>query len=134
MLDKTPGEKPQKLDAKNYKRTVYSFISRRKLDSMLALFDFPNPNTTSESRMTTNVPLQRLFFMNSSFVEQQAKAFADRFSGSPDDRIRAMYRTLSGRDPETSELEAGREYLASGGEWPSYARVLLTSNEFVFTD
>ena len=33
---------------------------------MLALFDFPNPNNTSEQRVVTNVPLQRLFMMNSS--------------------------------------------------------------------
>ena len=49
----------------NHRRTVYGFVSRRKLDPMLALFDFPNPNSTSEQRMVTNVPLQGLFFMNS---------------------------------------------------------------------
>lgn len=134
MLDKEPGETAVKLDEKNYKRTVYGFISRRKLDSMLALFDFPNPNSTSESRMTTNVPLQRLYFMNSSFVEQQAKALADRFAGETDSRIRAMYQAVFGRDPKPAELAAGQEYIAASDDWPSYARVLLSSNEFVFTD
>ena len=38
---------------------------------MLALFDFPNANSTSEARIVTNVPLQRLFFMNSPLLMSQ---------------------------------------------------------------
>jgi hypothetical protein len=133
-LDEKPGELAKPLDAKNHKRTVYGFVSRRRLDPMLALFDFPNPNSTAEARVTTNVPLQRLFFMNSVFVEDQAKALADRFSGDPETRIRSMYRTVYGRNPEPAELSAGNEFISSGGDWPGLARVLLSSNEFVFTD
>jgi hypothetical protein len=133
-LDEKPGDLAKPLDAKNHKRTVYGFVSRRRLDPMLALFDFPNPNSTAEARVTTNVPLQRLFFMNSVFVEDQAKALADRFSGDPETRIRSMYRTVYGRNPEPAELSAGNEFISSGGDWPGLARVLLSSNEFVFTD
>ena len=59
-LDLQAGGPPAALDDKNKRRAVYGFVSRRKLDSMLALFDFPNPNNTSEQRVVTNVPLQRL--------------------------------------------------------------------------
>jgi len=45
---------PELLDLKNHRRAVYGFVSRRKLDSMLALFDFPNPNSSSEQRVSTN--------------------------------------------------------------------------------
>ena len=47
----------------------------------MALFDFPNPNSTSEQRVVTNVPLQRLFMMNSTFVEEQAAGLAKRLTG-----------------------------------------------------
>jgi hypothetical protein len=100
---------------------------------MLALFDFPNPNNTSESRMSTNVPLQRLFLMNSPLVETQAKTLAGRFTGAPENRIRAMYRTLFARAPEPEEMRVGIEYVESGN-WTSYARALLGSNEFIFID
>ena len=45
---------------------------------MLALFDFPNPNSTSEQRIVTNVPLQRLFFMNSALVAQRIDSAGQR--------------------------------------------------------
>src|SRR5215471_18280189 len=52
---------------------VYSFTSRRNPDPKMSLFDFPTPNTTVEQRNVTNVPLQRLYMLNSSFVEEQAQ-------------------------------------------------------------
>jgi len=132
-LDLTMGGKAAPLDAKCNRRTVYGFISRRKLDGMLALFDFPNPNNTSESRMMTNVPLQRLYFMNSEFVDAQSRRLADRFGGSDERRIRDMYRALFERDPDAEELKIGLAYVKQDA-WSSYARALLASNEFVFID
>jgi hypothetical protein len=134
-LDLTPGEKAARFDEKNVKRTVYGFVSRRKLDGMLALFDFPNANSSSEARTATNVPLQRLYFMNSPFVEARAESLAARFTGAPEQRIRAIYRALFARDPDKSELKAALEYTAADDRnWVSYARVLLTSNEFTFLE
>jgi hypothetical protein len=131
-LELSPGEKALSIDdEKNTKRTVYSFIGRRKLDSYLALFDFPAPLASNESRMATNVPLQRLFFLNSSFMEQRAKSLAGSLSGELDDKIRASYRRLYQRDPDPEELQLGREYL-SKADWTSYARALLSANEFLF--
>jgi mono/diheme cytochrome c family protein len=133
QLDRTPAEKAAPLDEKNHKRTVYGFVSRRKLDGTLALFDFPNPNSTSEARNETNVPLQRLFMMNSPFVDGHAAALARRFTGDDRQRVTSLYRTLFGREPQPQELKLGLEYISTGA-WPSYARVLLSSNEFLFID
>jgi hypothetical protein len=46
----------------------------------MTLFDFPLPINTVEQRNVTNVPVQRLFLMNSSFVETQARSFAKRLT------------------------------------------------------
>src|SRR5205807_933921 len=113
----------------NHRRTVYSFVSRRKLDPLLALFDFPNPNSTSEQRTETNVPLQRLFLMNSSFVEQQADAVAKRLTGADAEKIRQAYRILYGRSPAPDEAQLATAFIAKSG-WKEYARVLLNANEF----
>jgi hypothetical protein len=120
------------------RRTVYCFISRKKLDGMLSLFDFANPNNTSEARIVTNVPLQRLYFMNSGFVARSAKALADRVgkeSGDADERIVRAYRIVYGRSPSKEELKLGREFVAGRKEeWWKYAQVLLSSNEFLFVN
>ena len=122
LLDSAPAEeKAEHLD-KTTKRTVYGFVGRRKLDGMLALFDFPSPVSTSESRMRTNVPPQRLFLMNSPFVEEQAKALASRLNGEDEDRIRHAYRLVYGRDPNEKEIKLGIEFLREG-DWTQYARV-----------
>lgn len=136
-LDLTMGGKPLPLsDPKNLRRTVYGFISRRKLDPTLALFDFPNPNATSEQRIPTSTPLQQLFFLNSEFLIERAKAFAARLAKSaPDDaaRIRQAYRILFQRDPDQQELSAALDYLKAGpSAWPLYAQVLMSSNEFLY--
>lgn len=133
-LDATPAGKPVRLDdEKNHKRTVYGQISRRKTEPFLSLFDFPNPNSTSEKRIATNIPPQRLFFMNSRFVEQQAAALAARLAGEPAARITQAYRILYGRKPDAAELRLGQEFVQSS-QWPQYMRVLLSSNEFLFLD
>jgi cytochrome c553 len=135
-LDLTPGGPPAKLIDGNHRRTVYGFVSRRRLDGTLALFDFPNPNNTSEQRIDTNVPVQRLFFMNSDFVQQQAKLFAARLkSGDAASRIMEAYRLMFGRKPAEAELKLGLEFVKPGGDrWEKYAQVLLSSNEFNFVE
>jgi hypothetical protein len=96
---------------------------------MLALFDFPNPNSTSEQRVVTNVPLQRLYMMNSGFVEEQAAALAKRLTGDHPERVAQAYRILFSRRPSAEELELGLAFLQKSN-WNEYARVLLNSNEF----
>jgi hypothetical protein len=134
QLDEKGGGKPARLTDENHKRTVYGYVSRKKLDTMLGLFDFPNPNSTSEQRMTTNVPLQSLFFLNSSFVRKQAEALEKR-AGEGDNRgrIGKAYRLVYGRAPNEKEFAAGLEFLQAS-DWMQYLQVLLSANEFLFVN
>ena len=95
------------------RRTVYGRVSRYKLDEFLQLFDFPSPSQTAEQRFTTNVPLQRLFFMNSEFMQQHAERLSETVAEETDDtaRIKKVYRLIFGRAPSDAELDAGREFL-----------------------
>ena len=137
-LDHTAAGKPTPLeDIQNRRRSVYGFVSRRKLDGTLALFDFPNPNLSAEKRTTTATPLQQLFFLNSEFLTARAKALELRLrTAQPaEERIKQAYRIVFGRDATAEELRLGREYTAGGGSaWLSYAQVLLSSNELVFVN
>lgn len=133
-LDPTPGMKPVPLDrADNRKRAVYGTVSRRKLDSTLALFDFPNPNLSAEKRIVTATPLQQLYFLNGEFLAARAEALAQRLTGTPEERIRQAYRTVFGREATAAEVELGREF-AAGGDWRAYAQVLLSANELLFVN
>ena len=95
------------------RRTIYGRVSRYRLDEFLQLFDFPSPMQSAEKRFTTNVPLQRLFLMNSDFMQQQAERLAERVIAEPTDtaRINKVYKIVFGRTPTSAELKAGLEFL-----------------------
>jgi hypothetical protein len=138
-LDETRGGPAVKLtEAGNKRRTVYGFVGRRRLDGTLALFDFPNPVATSDRRIQTATPLQQLFFLNSEFIQERARAFARRVLATRGDdraRIREAYRILLQREPAAAEMKLGLEYLTSSQDaWPRYAQALLGSNELWFVD
>lgn len=133
----------------NVRRTVFGKVSRYRLDNTLQVFDFPTPTATAEHRFATNVPLQRLYFMNSSVVYKQAERVAKRALAEPDDeaRIRKTYQSVFGRQPSPAESKLALEFFAKNpdkpgetvaGEpstaWKQYVRVLLSSNEFEFVD
>jgi Protein of unknown function (DUF1553) len=135
-LDPTAGGSPASLaDGANHRRSVYGFVSRRKLDATLALFDFPNPNLSAEKRIATATPLQQLFFLNSDFLKARAKALNSRidFSLSSEDRVRQAYRLVFGRDPSNQEVRLGAGFVSNRNDaWLPYAQVLLSSNELLF--
>jgi len=135
-LDLRVGGPASRLTADNKRRTVYGYVNRNKLDPTLELFDFPNPNNTIERRSVTLGPLQRLFFMNSSFIAQRSRALVQRLKqeapGGDESMVIRAYRLLYGRAPTKSEIELGLEFLRKGdGAWPRYAQVLLSSSEFI---
>ena len=112
-LDKSLGGPSTDLTPAFTRRTVYGKVSRYKLDEYLQLFDFPAPNISAEKRFTTTVPLQRLFLMNSDFMQAEAEQLAKRVATEPDNRsrIRKAYLLVYGRDPSEQEIKLGIEYL-----------------------
>jgi cytochrome c553 len=97
------------------RRTVYGKVSRYRLDEYLQLFDFPSPAISAEKRFTTTVPLQRLFLMNSDFVQVESEELAKRVAAEGDNRARLhkVYQLAYGRQPSEAELKLGLEYLRS---------------------
>ena len=130
-LDLQAGGPAVRLDKENNRRTVYAYISRRQLDPMLALFDFPNPNNTSEQRLQTTVPLQKLFFMNSPFVIDQSTALAAALPPMHRVTTSALRRLTTScssaiRTPEERKL--AREFIGRNAE--RLARIYTGPAEF----
>jgi mono/diheme cytochrome c family protein/cytochrome c553 len=112
-LDNSLGGPSEDLTPAFTRRTVYGKVSRYKLDEYLQLFDFPPPNISAEKRFTTTVPLQRLFLMNSDFIQVESEELAKRVALEPDNRsrIRKVYMLAYGREPSEEEVKLGLDYL-----------------------
>jgi cytochrome c553 len=112
-LDSALGGPSEDLTPSMTRRTVYGRVSRYKIDEYLQLFDFPTPSISAEKRFTTTVPQQRLFLMNSDFMQVESEELAKRVAGEPDNRarIRKAYQLIYGRDPKEDEIKLGIAYL-----------------------
>ncbi|PYI84832.1 MAG: hypothetical protein DME26_12650 [Verrucomicrobia bacterium] len=142
-LEWTGGKSLELDDPKNVRRTVYTRISRLKLNDLLMQFDYPDANVHAEKRAVTTTPMQKLFMLNSGFMIEQAKLLAARLTANPKDtdptRIQQAYRLLFGREPEKAESKVALEFLRKPAatdmsRWDEYAQVLLTSNEMLYVD
>ncbi|WP_051669400.1 DUF1549 domain-containing protein [Bryobacter aggregatus] len=114
-LDPSLGGPSGELKPSFLRRTVYGKVSRYKLDEYLQLFDFPTPAISAEKRFTTTVPLQRLFLLNSDFMQYEAEEIAKRVMPEPDNRARVkkMFQVIYGRDASEEEIKLGIEYIKS---------------------
>ncbi|MGV3721564.1 MAG: DUF1549 domain-containing protein, partial [Actinomycetota bacterium] len=140
-LDARLGGAAQELSSKdNVRRTIYGTVTRRDLDHLLRLYDFPDPTTHSPARFHTTTPLQQLFVLNSEFITQQAAALTARLKKvAPGDvaaQVRRAYVLLYGREPRAEEVRTAQEFLAAGDDetWRQYAQVLLARNELIFVN
>ena len=149
-------------DPKNFHRTVYSRVSRLKLNDVLMQFDYPDANVHAEKRAVTTTPMQKLFLLNSPFMIERAKALSGRLAkvrGSERKRVQEAYQLLFNREPDREEMEIALKFLrkpaanaspSPGGEgkgegglpassggmsrWEEYAQILLASNEMFYVD
>jgi hypothetical protein len=134
-------------------RSVYLMTQRLVKHPFMAIFDGPDTNGSTDLRPHSTVPLQALYLRNNPFVQEQAAGFALRLIASDSDvqaRIRRAYELAWGRPPEAVEIDRWVHYLrncrialaaAQKSEaaiereaWTSLAKVMLTSNEFLYID
>jgi hypothetical protein len=104
----------EEFDEKMTHRAVFGKVSRMIPNPFQLIWDFPNAGLSSEGRYNTNVPLQRLFFLNSDIVYDRAAALAERASaaGNFEEQVRKAYQLVYQREPLPSELAAIEKLLA----------------------
>ncbi|NBO66526.1 MAG: DUF1553 domain-containing protein, partial [Acidobacteria bacterium] len=122
----------------------YTVISRYTPNATLTLFDFPEPNVTSDQRNVTTVPQQQLFVLNSPFIFEMSREFSRRLEKAPgndQDRLRLGWQLAYGREPTAEEIAVATEFLETPVEptntdrlnrWEQLSHALLASNEFMF--
>jgi hypothetical protein len=149
------------LNEKMNRRGVYATVSRMYPGDFQATFDVPTATFSAEKRYVTNVPLQRLFFLNSPVVHKQAQALEDKIKseGSAEAQVRKAFELIYQRGPTDDELQGSMEFIQlppvaataapSGGDAKddkdapkklpdsplrSFIWALLSSNEFLYID
>ena len=93
-------------------RSVYLMTQRIQRHPFLALFDGPDTNASTATRVSTTTPLQALFLMNDPFVHEQARQFAARIrtEGKTDEaRIERAFVRLFARPPSAEETKQALE-------------------------
>jgi hypothetical protein len=149
-LSKHDGPSQHFTDEMHY-RGVFGNVSRMAPDVFQQTWDFPVATLSSEGRFTTNVPPQRLFFLNSTVIYKRAEDLAARVgeSGTLEEQIRRVYQVVYQREPEPVEIATIERIVQqpvesdSGGPGAAVARpsplksvcwAVLSSNEFLYID
>ena len=126
------------------RRTLYTVVSRYAPNTTMTLFDFPEPNVTSDQRNVTTVPQQQLFVLNGPFMFEMSREFAKRLetgASTDPERIRLGWQLAYSRQPTADELTVALDFLQSSTEstttdrlnhWEQLAHAVLASNEFMF--
>lgn len=131
------------------RRSIYLPVVRNDVPDLFQVFDFADPHTIAGKRHVTTAATQALFMMNSEFVQEQARQWAQALLAQPtndDQRIANAYMRAFGR-PITSEEKqraldsiAKLEKTAAQNEaaknrltaWQCFCQALLASTEFRF--
>ncbi len=102
-------------------RSVYLPRVRSVLPELLETFDAPDASLVTGSRDTTATPIQSLYLLNSSFVQEQSSALARRLERLPqNEKITTAYAIVFGRQPTERERQLADQFLA-GAESASTA-------------
>ena len=121
------------------RRTVYLPVYRSSGYDGQKAFDTADPAVSNGNRRTSTVAGQALYLMNSELMHASSKALADFvISKASDNRPAWMIKHVFGRDPTKDEFARGITFVESYGDekaaLAAFARVLLSSNEFLYME
>ncbi len=111
-------------DDSNRSRSVYGFIDRQFMPTILRVFDFANPDLHVSKRSETFIPQQSLYFLNHPFAANRAREIEACISDTlppkidPRDFVRVLYERVLQRRPDKNELHAAMQFLDHSDQPP----------------
>jgi mono/diheme cytochrome c family protein len=118
-----------------WRRMIYQNKPRMRPEPTFGAFDCPDGSASMARRNVSTTALQSLNLLNSVFMMQQSKKFAERLErehpGDVDGQVGRAVRLAFSRSVETDELAAARQLVAAHG-LQQFCRALLNTNEFVY--
>jgi mono/diheme cytochrome c family protein len=129
------------------RRSIYIHIKRSLAVPLLAAFDAADTDASCPVRFTTTQPAQALGMLNSDFVNEQAKVFAEdlrhQAGADPAAQIHLALRRTLQREPSAAEVERGvkfiqrmrkEQHLAPEEALRFFCLLALNLNEFIYLD
>ncbi|MGV3720112.1 MAG: DUF1553 domain-containing protein, partial [Actinomycetota bacterium] len=134
------------------RRSVYIFIKRTLGVPFLETFDATTPDSPVGARAVTTIAPQALVLLNSTFMDEQSAAFAERLAAAhpndPGAQIQLAFRLALSRPATEREADIARAYLArqraaSAGKaaaqaerqsLTAFCKLVLNLNEFIYID
>ncbi len=96
-----------------YRRSVYTFWKKTVPPPSMMIFDASSRDNCEVKRQDTSTPLQSLTLMNNPEFIKAANYLADRIFNeetSLENKIKLLYRTVTGRSPSDIEIEKLSRY------------------------
>ena len=131
------------------RRSIYMPVVRTAIYRIFAGFDFGDASDSVGDRSATVVPRQALLMMNSPFVEEAARGFAQQLleieDASASERIDTTFVRAYGRPASTAEIADSLAFLdemrteapADEAEiyaWTRLCHVILSASEFIYVN
>lgn len=145
-----------------FRRSIYVEVRRSRPLAVLRAFDAPVMETNCDRRTSSTVAEQALLLLNSEFILEQARLFAERAKlggGTLDEQAKRAWRMANLREPTEAEFATVTAFLKQQTEWlaaqpvpedkkdkpptaadhelatlTNFCQVLLGSNEFLYVD
>lgn len=118
-----------------FRRMVYGTVVRQRPDGVFGVFDCPDAGQVAPRRGRSITPLQALNLMNSGFVMDQSRRFAERVRSEAGvdlvARVRRAFELAFQREPDAGERRVALRCLQEEG-LVVLCRALLNANEFAF--
>ena len=118
-----------------FRRMVYQFKPRSQPDPTFGAFDCPDGGLVAPRRSSSTTALQALNLLNSRFILDQSKHFADRLAreagNDPEKQADRAFRLAFGRASTEAERSAAASLIREHGA-ASFCRALFNANEFLY--
>jgi hypothetical protein len=138
---------PTSTATESARRSVYVHVKRSMALPVLAVFDAADPDAPCPVRFVTTQPAQALGLINSQFVNEQARVFADTVKdaakGDPAGAVKVALKRVTQRDPSPAEVERGLKFIADAKAnhqltddeaLRRFCLLALNLNEFLYLD
>jgi len=146
-----PTGKVVPLNGEEFRRSVYVQVRRSQPLAVLAAFDAPTMEPCCERRNSSTVTPQSLMLMNSEFVAEYARSFADRLgkeSTSTRDQVKHGWRLAFAVEPSTQQIDDALRFIAEQTEvfqaqnranarelaLTNFCQALMSTNAFLYID
>jgi hypothetical protein len=136
------------------RRSIYIYAKRTLRVPLMESLDQPSSESHAAARPTTTIAPQALMLLNSTFIDEQSAAFAQRLErecgSEPSAQIERAYRLALGRKPSEDEMAMLRLFIerqraawatdeitkdsAAQKALAAVCKLVLNLNEFAYVD